>query len=114
MLECTDCGVSFSPSGNHRSYRCLACQRAAPLKRLRALNDRRKAAAAEARAGRTCEVCGRPLLSLRSTKRFCRATCRQRARRGTLYATTSEAFVRALFEVIGDDPETPLEDRDGA
>jgi hypothetical protein len=47
--------------------------------RLRALNVKRAADRAAARAGRKCEVCGKLLQAQRPTARFCGPTCRSKA-----------------------------------
>jgi hypothetical protein len=45
------------------------------------INARRTAQRAEARAGRTCEYCGRAIEAARATKRFCSGLCRVRHHR---------------------------------
>lgn len=46
---------------------------------LKALNERRSALRAALRAGRKCEVCGKPLAARRATARYCGPTCRSKA-----------------------------------
>jgi hypothetical protein len=83
--NCTGCGRLFLRPVNSRSGRCHECLRQASLDRLRRLNGRRKAEAAENRA-LMCDVCwecGEPMIAARSTRRFCSDRCRQRSHRGT-------------------------------
>ena len=40
---------------------------------------------------RNCDICGKPFEAMRPTRRFCSATCRQRASRGSIVRTPTVA-----------------------
>jgi hypothetical protein len=62
------------------SFLCLACRKGSALERLRAYTAER-ALRREAARNPTCERCQRPIASERSTKRFCCAACKKKAKR---------------------------------
>lgn len=51
---------------------------------------------------RTCDACGVPFITTRSTARWCSARCRKRVQRGSINATTEPGRVALSIEVSAD------------
>jgi hypothetical protein len=85
---CIGCGEKFLVrsypvfGGGRSSGRCLKCRDDAPRKRAAIANAERAARRAEARAGMTCDNCGKPIEAKRQRAgylAFCGPTCRSQA-----------------------------------
>ena len=84
--SCRHCGRGFYRIGKYLGHVCSeVCARKAALPGLKRKIARQTAARskkrAEARAGRSCLVCGEPMEAKRSTKRYCSERCRVAAHR---------------------------------
>jgi hypothetical protein len=77
------CGAFFvgQRSRQWRRLKCDDCAKTAEAMRRRRALDRRSEKRGEARQGKRCEQCGKPIEAKRSTRRFCSGLCRVRAHR---------------------------------
>jgi len=55
---------------------------------------------AEARAGRTCPVCGEPVAAQRSTRRFCSTPCRVKAHQASVSRRPKEGLRPAQVRIL--------------
>ena len=74
---CVHCGRRFYYHYRYRSQWCSdLCARKARAPRIVAAVKARSEARAKARAGRTCETCGKPIKAQRATRQYCSVRCR--------------------------------------